>query len=629
VIGIVVTILIAEVLGSVGLFERASLLIASVAVAVAAGVLRRRPAPVRIVDEPAYAVPSSRASTGVALVVVALSLSRALKASLDALHAGMGSYDTLWYHLPFAARFVQDNSLTHLQYVGNGPTSFYPANGELVHAIGMLLFHGDFLSPVINIGWLALALLAGWCVGRPYGVGPATLIATCVVTFLPVLGGAQAGSAGTDVAVIALLVSAVAVLVNARGSVSAIAVAAIAAGLAVGTKLDAWAPVVLLGLMAVGAARGRRVDAALRWIVGVAIGSGFWYVRNLVVVGNPFPWFGRFVSLPTTTAPKDCGTTSVGHFIGSRGVWSSQLLPQLPSALGARWWLVVGLAAAGIAGGLLSSRPLARGLSAVALVAAGAYVVTPATAGGHDASCFGFNTRFATPALALGLLLVPIAVSSMRWGLPLSVAALTGALLLTMHPSHDAVPLVGAFVLVGCAASVAIGTLPRPVVLGGIACLAMLAVLLGRHEENVYAAGRYASSTFSDPIAPIVARLGGVRHARIAVAGISESYPLYGADLSNRVDYPVRRAAARFRTYATCRSWLSALRKGGYEYVVTAHEGRADSVTARWTRRDPGARALLTAKPGSRHRGAHWTWELFKLDRHRSVSPAAACRAHA
>src|SRR5579862_6792223 len=361
--GIAALILIGELLGAVDAFRRATLIAAAVCAAVGSLVISSH---YRSAVPPLPSPPrSGRMPVALAAVTVAIVVSRSLQSALDAFHAGMGSYDTLWYHLPFAARFVQDGSLLHLQYVGNGPTTFYPANGELVHAVGMLLFRGDLLSPVVNIGWFALAMLAGWCVGRPYGVAPATLVATCLVTFLPAMGAAQAGSAGTDVAVVALLVSAVAVLVNGPHSTAALGVASLAAGLAAGTKLDAWAPALALGAVAVTVRRGHRVGTALRWVIGVASTSGFWYIRNLIAVGNPFPWFGRFVSLPTTTAPTDCGSTSVAHYLGDGGFWSSHLLPQLPTALGARWWLVVGLAVAGVGAGLISTRPRARGLALV------------------------------------------------------------------------------------------------------------------------------------------------------------------------------------------------------------------------------------------------------------------------
>ena len=624
--GIGTVIVVAELLGSVDEFRRWPVVAGLVCVAAIAGVIGRRHA--AVADAEAPQPQGGRVPIAVAFIAVALAVSRSLQSAVDALHSGMFSFDTLWYHLPFAARFVQDASLTHLHYVGNGPTTFYPANGELVHALGMLLFHSDVLSPVVNVGWLALALLAGWCVGRPYGVAPATMLATCLVAFLPVMGGAQAGTAGTDVAVLGLLVAAVALVVNGLGSPAALGFAAVAAGLAAGTKLDAWSTVVALGILAVVLTRGRRLGTSLRWTAGVALASGYWYVRNLATVGNPFPWFGAGI-LPSTTAPSDCGRTSVAHYLPHPGFLSAHLIPQLAPALGARWWLVVGLAAIGTAAALLSPRPFVRGLAVVALVGAAAYLFTPATAGGHEARCFSFNTRFATPPLALGLILLPIALAARRLGPLLSLLGLALTLALTVHPAHELAPLVGAVVLLATACLVATRArrgLPRVANVALVVAVALLAVLGGRHEQQAYARGRYVAATFSDPVAPAAARLRHVHGARIAVVGLAENYPLYGSDLSNRVRYPARRDAARFLSYSTCGGWLLALENGHFDYVVTAREGTADSPAAAWTRRYPGARELLASAPGETNRGVQWTWQLFQLDPLRRVDPAAACR---
>ena len=143
--------------------------------------------------------------------------------------------------------------------------------------------------------------------------------------------------------------------------------------------------------------------------------------------------------------------------------------------------------------------------------------------------------------------------------------------------------------------------------------------------QEGFARNRFVGTTFSDPVAPIAARLRAVRSARIAVTGLSENYPLYGLDLSNRVDYPTRRVNARFFDYANCRTWLLALHEGRYDYVVTAREGVAASPAAAWTRLYPGARELLSSPPGATNRGTPWSWQLFRLDPARPVDPAAAC----
>ena len=67
---------------------------------------------------------------------------------------------------------VQSHSVTGMHYVDTVFTNwFYPQNSELLHAVGMLLTGRDTPSLFLNYGWLAMAFLAAWCIGRPYGRG--------------------------------------------------------------------------------------------------------------------------------------------------------------------------------------------------------------------------------------------------------------------------------------------------------------------------------------------------------------------------------------------------------------------------------------------------------------------------
>jgi hypothetical protein len=129
-----------------------------------------------------------------------------------------------------------------------------------------------------------------------------------------------------------------------------------------------------------------------------------------------------------------------------------------------------------------------------------------------------------------------------------------------------------------------------------------------------------------EPVEPIYAALAGVTHARIAVAGFYETYPLYGGDSTNRVDYPSSRSGSSFTLRSDCSTWLLALSRGHYDYVVTALTGRSEPRAAAWTRRYPGARELLASPLGFVRHGSAWRWELFRLTRAASVNTEAACR---
>src|SRR5262249_4392993 len=169
------------------------------------------------------------------------------------------------------AGFFQSGETMELHFIAPQFLAwFYPANSELFHALGMLAFGRDLLSPLLNIGWFAGCLLAAWCIGRPYRVAPWSLILGAVALSVPALAD-QAGEARNDIVGIFFLLAAVAVALNAwggagsgdrpggAGSVGALAVAGLAVGLAAGTKLNFLLPAVILMLgLALAAPRGRR-----------------------------------------------------------------------------------------------------------------------------------------------------------------------------------------------------------------------------------------------------------------------------------------------------------------------------------------------------------------------------------
>src|SRR5581483_7005721 len=103
-----------------------------------------------------------------------------------------------------------------------------------------------------------------------------------------------------DVTGVFFFIAAVALVVNADGNPAALLLAAASAGLAVGTKLSLLGPALALTLGVLFLPRRERPgpSAALALLVV----GGFWYLRNLIVTGNPLPWV-NVPGLATPAAP--------------------------------------------------------------------------------------------------------------------------------------------------------------------------------------------------------------------------------------------------------------------------------------------------------------------------------------
>lgn len=351
---------VAELLGTVHAFYRFPVTISLAVVGTVAWWLARR---LQLSSDGETGVPAGKrpvADTGVTgriLAVVATSVLVAEWATrtVDALHHGISTVDSLWYHMPFAARFVQEGSLTNLHYVDTEPVvQFYPATSELLHALGIQWLGNDFLSPLLNLGWMALVLLAAWCIGRPFGVAPVTLIAATVLLGTPGLVATQPGGGYTDVVGMALFLMSVAILVNAERSdgeltMGGIGIAALAAGLAFGTKYTLVGPVIILtvGVIVVGP-KGRRIRTACLWIGLEALTGSFWYLRNWVRIGNPLPSLTHLGPLSLPSPPITSPNTTLGHYLFNAHLWRQYFIPGFRSSLGPAWPAIVLAAAAGL-----------------------------------------------------------------------------------------------------------------------------------------------------------------------------------------------------------------------------------------------------------------------------------------
>ncbi len=633
-----------EAVGVIGVLDRVGVVSGCVVVGVAAALLGARSAPAgRATATPVAADAQRRLVLGVAVAAVAVFTAAWVGWTVYAYRHGMETVDTLWYHLPFAARFVQLHNIRHLQYFDNNAiTAFYPANSELIHAFGMVLFGSDVLSPLIDLGWGAAALASAWAIGRPWGREPHCLLACIPMLVTPGLVDTQPGGAYDDIVCLALLLAALALVVNGmntqqatpgrRLTAGASAVAAVAAGVALGTKFTMIVPAIVLGLGAVAVlARGARLRHAGIWAAGLIVCGGYWYLRDGIAVHNPLPSLSHLgpLSLPS---PKTTTVYTVWQYVFEGHIWKDIFIPGLRQSFGLAWWALILGSIAGMVVATVRWRrdPRLGLLGGLALVSGVAFLFTPQTLGIPGAPIFFVdNVRYVDVALALGLILLALAPGLERratgtaWLLAMSLAVFFTVLDPGVWRSgfpvapfasaiHGGPALVGA--AVGAVLLIAgevwlwrhrlggrwtsskpkgISTVVGRAYGSGLLAAGVVAIA-GWFVADAYQHDRYRNT---GPMPRIYAWAQHVHGARIGLFGAFDQYPLVGQDVSNRVQYiGVPTPHRGFTVASSCAQWRGAIDAAHYDYVVVSPIGFAGvhGVPAlSWTQTSANAHPIL------------------------------------
>ncbi len=612
----------AQLLGMFGLFKMWPLLAAVWVTSLPAAILLRG---CNTGTAGASKIAATRAETAVGFALVAVPVSRWTAGVYDALTHGPRGIDTLVYHLPMAARFFQTGSVYRLHYtLPEYLIQFVPFAGESVHTIGMIAFHHDLLSPLVNLGWFALVLLAAWCCGAEFGLGPHALGAACIVLATPVLARTQPGAGLVDMPGLFLVLCAAAFLLDDDSGIGGSALAAVAMGLALGAKSALVVPALAMFVGAlVVARRGERRKTGLVWLLAVAATGSYSYLRNLIVVGNPFPGVTFRVGSWTLPSPRAAAIDNRGftvfHYIARPSVWRKVFIPQLSLGFSKGWPVVAAVAVGGIAAALIAGRGRLRMLGGVCLAGAVGYLFLPASAGGPEGTPFLFaaNLRWLTPMLVLAAVLLPIALPRLRAvvlvviGLAV-LASVTTAVDPGLAPAPRVVTGAAVLVVLAIAAYALWRTVPGAGTKAAVAVVCVLAIAVGWPVQRRYIDHRYAEA--HGPIDAAYAWARHVRDSRIGIALNAEQYPLDGLDLSNYVQLVgVIGPHKAFHTATSCSQWRRSLRDGRYTYVVTAPYGDrgGEPAEAAWTRSDPAAVLVLRAASVS----------VFRIDGR--VNPAA------
>jgi hypothetical protein len=639
-----------QLLGSLGLLYGGWILVASVAIGLGAAVLGRAKAP-PIAADPVRPPTVPWIGLLIAIGVASFTVAEWTFHSQLGLDRGMFGGDTTWYHMPFSGRFAQEHSIVDLHFTDPLRLTawFYPATYELLNGAGNLVFDSDFLSPLMNLGWLSFGLLAAWCVGRPYGVAPATLVASALVFDSGVLVVTQSGEGRNDLMGIALLVALAAIIVNGHQIRRArdpdaeldsgplidrgpLIIAGLAAGLAVSVKLTFLAPVgaISVGLLLFANPRARKATLAVFGLALLATGA-YWYGRNLIHSGSPLPLIQSFgpIDLPHPDQmdlyPRE--PNSVAHYLFDPPVYRAWFFPRLEDALGPLWPLILVVALAGSGYGILKARNrMTRVLSAAALLTAIVYLFTPLTAAGQEGAPTGFftNTRYLMPALVLALVLIPIArplrMDERRVQLTLGFFTLLYAVTVLSTPQWLPEYIAGTFflTLLFVWAPVALGLLSESgrwsrggLVAAGAAVL-LLAAMLGRAQEVQFEEHAYTDGE-------LYLQEGGPEEGfdwahdqhdkRIGIAGSGElffaQYGFYGSDLSNRVQYIGQPGPeGEYRVPSSCAQFRRLIDDGDYDYLVVSVYGTDEAEGGPddqehfplrgWVKSDPALEEILS-----------------------------------
>lgn len=649
-IAVALLILALEVLGTIGILTLGWIVVGCIATGLGAAWLGRSRAPAQRREVKAPSV--STAVLLIALGVASFTVAEWTFPSFSSLDFGMFGGDTTWYHMPFSAAIAQDASTWPLHFTDPLRLAawFYPASTELINGASIVLFKSDWLAPLQNLFWLAIALLAAWCCGRPYKVGAATLVAAAIVLDSGVMIETQPGEARNDIMGLAFLLAFAAFLINGHQRRAPVAgavqdapeenaplldkgplvMAGTAAGLAASVKLTFLIPVAVISIgMVLFSGRGRRWTTT--WVMGLPmlVVGGYWYLRAAIHSGgNPIPQskFGP-LKLPTPDQmPLDPRPRfSVAHYLTEPTIYRRWFFPELENALGPLWPLI--LIMAGSAALYIvwkSNNKVLRVLGAAALATAVVYLFTPLTAAGQEGSPTGFftNTRYLIPGLVLAMVLLPIArplraPDGRAWKTLLFLTAVYAITVLTTprwYPGYILGTIIITAALVWLPASLTLGrvrgSMSRVVVAGACVAMLLVIVVLGRAQQVQYANDHYAN-----PL-PFLGD-GGPRKAytfarnlenqKIGIIGSSEiifgQYGFYGGKLNNEVDYiGVRGAHGSNRLPENCETFRRLINAGDYDYLIMS-EWTQDSPASEywypiydWIKDDPAVKLVIAEK---------------------------------
>lgn len=527
------------------------------------------------------------------------------------------AHDQLAFKLPNVERWIERQSLWGYDlFLPMKNTGSYPQNGDLAILAVVLPWDNDAFVRATQYPFAGLLGFAIYAACRELGsTRGGSLLACGLLIAMPVVTVTAFRSALPDTMMLFTFAAGTLFLLrhHRTGMRADLALAGLGFGLALGTKWYGLSGVILLvGVWLVarltprGVAAGRvlRETAVLSAIILAA--GGFWFLRNWIETGNPFyPVRLEVAGMTILDAPLDLEQPiyglSIAHYLGDAGAWTDHLLPAFWGQFGLIGLiLLVGALAGGIAAWKL--RWAQEGLVVVALLVVStllvaAYMVTPYSGHGFDGEPnFAFvNTRWVVPALMLWAIAAGWATRSLRspaaWIVlgAICVVATLWALRRGLSPPTSTVALV--ITMLG-ALGLAVGTRNSGALLGtgarriapGLAVIAAVAVA-GYVAQQDFNDDRYLGS---DPTFDVV--LNSDEDLKVGItgnwndAGPPPTWAMFGQKLDNEVEYVGEIVNGHLAPYGTEAEWLSAVRRGGYDFVLAGEEPHivGDSLERIW-----------------------------------------------
>jgi hypothetical protein len=223
-------------------------------------------------------------------------------------------YDVLWYHLARAAFWKQQHAVGYIPNVNDARLNGFPPNAEIAESFTMILSKSDRFVGFVQLTSLLAGMTAIAGIARRIGLSVRqALFGALLFATLPVVILQSAAALNDLVFGSFLVVSAYFLLTWTRVT---LALATLALGLAIGTKVTALLGLPMLALFAfVYYPRKRWPGLVLVGVAGTVLGS-YWYLFNLAKTKH----LGGQLGQPAHSTTVEHGNTYsvagvIAHFV--------------------------------------------------------------------------------------------------------------------------------------------------------------------------------------------------------------------------------------------------------------------------------------------------------------------------